>query len=90
MTPCKFRKYAGMSPYLFGLLVQKLETQPVFCNDSYNGELQILVEWQLLRRLIRMGSYGNAAFLAKIGDLCGMGKGTVDKVLSTSINSYTK
>lgn len=88
--PREFRRYARMSPYLFGLLVQQLETQPMFCNDSNNGELQIPVERQLLRTLIRMGSYGNAASLAKIGDLCGMGKCTVDKVLSTSINSYTK
>ena len=27
-----------------------------------------------------MGSYGNTASLRKIGDLCGIGKGTVDKV----------
>ncbi len=44
------------------------------------GESQIPVERQLLATLIRMGSYGNAASLTKIGDLCGMGKGTVDKV----------
>ena len=78
--PREFRRYARMSPYLFGLLVQQLETQPVFSNDSSNGEMQIPVERQLLTTLIRMGSYGNAASLAKIGDLCGMGKGTVDKV----------
>lgn len=69
-----------MSPYLFGLFVQQLKTQPVFSNNSINSEMQILVEWQLLTTLIRMGSYGNAVSLAKIGDLCGMGKGTVDKV----------
>ena len=69
-----------MSLYLFGLLVQQLEIQPVFSNNSNNGESQILVERQLLTTLIRMGSYRNAASLAKIGDLCRMGKGTVDKV----------
>ena len=69
-----------MSPYLFTLLVQKLETQPVFENDSSNRESQILVNRQLLTSLICMGSYGNAASLAKIGDLCGMGKNTLDKV----------
>lgn len=78
--PREFRRYARMSPHLFTLLVQKLEAQPVFENDSNNGESQISVERQLLTTLIRMGSYGNAASLAKIGDLCGMGKGTVDRV----------
>ena len=76
----EFRRYARMSPFTFNLLVQKLETEPVFGNDSSNGESQIPVERQLLTTLIRMGSYGNAASLAKIGDLCGMGKGTVDKI----------
>ena len=69
-----------MSPDLFTLLVQKLETQLVFENNSSNGESQIPVERQLLATLIRIGSYGNAASLLKIGDLCGMGKGTIDKV----------
>lgn len=27
-----------------------------------------------------MGNYGNAASLAKIGDLCGMRKSTIDKI----------
>ncbi len=78
--PKEFRRYARMSPYLFGLLVEQLETQPVFFNNLSNGESQILVDRQLLTTLIRMGSYGNAASLAKIGDLCEMGKGIVDKV----------
>ena len=38
------------------------------------------MERQLLAALIRMGSYGNIASLTKIGDLCGMGKNTIDKV----------
>lgn len=69
-----------MSPDLFTLLVQKLETQSVFKNNSSNGESQIPMERQLLATLIHMGSYGNAASLTKIGDLCKMGKCTVDKV----------
>ena len=69
-----------MNPHLFTLLVKKLETQSVFGNDSSNGESQISAERQLLATLIRMEIYGNAASLAKIGDLWGMGKGTVDKV----------
>ena len=63
-----------MSLYLFGLLIQQLETQPAFSNDSNNCESQIPVERQQLTTLIQMGSYGNAASLAKIGDLCGMRK----------------
>ncbi len=88
----EFRRYARMSPYLFGLFDQQLETQPVFSNNSNNGESQIPVERQLLTTLIRMGSYGNAASLAKISDLCWMGKGTIDKVCRqalTAIQSST-
>ncbi len=88
----ELRRYARMSLYLFGLLVQQLETQPVFSNNSNDGESQTQVERQLLTTLIRMGSYGNAASLAKIGDLCEMGKGTVDKVcrqVLTAIQSST-
>lgn len=55
-----------MSPQLFSLLVEKLETQPVFGNDSNNAESQIPVERQSLIPLIRMGSFGNAASLTKI------------------------
>ena len=34
-----------------------------------------------------MGSYGNAVSLAKIGDLCGMGKGTVNKICQQVITA---
>ena len=61
-------------------MVQELETQLVFENNSSNGESQILVERQLFAPLIHMESYGNVAFLTKIGDLCRMGKGTIDKI----------
>ncbi len=61
-------------------MVQKLETQPIFENDSSNKESQISVEQQLLTTLICMESYGNTASLIKIRDLCGMGKSIVDKV----------
>ena len=61
-------------------MVEKLETQPVFENASHNSESQIPVERQPLTTLIRMGNNGNAASLTKIGDLCGIGKGTVDRV----------
>ena len=88
--PREFRRYARMSPHLFTLFVEKLETQSVFGNDSSNGESQISVKSPLLATLICMGSYENAASLAKIGDLCGMEKSTVDKVrrrVTTAIQS---
>ena len=69
-----------MSLQLFILLVDKLETQPVFGNASNNLESQILVEKKLLTILIYIGSYGNAAFLTKIRDLCKIEKDIVEKV----------
>lgn len=55
-----------MSPQLFTLLVEKLETQPVFGDASNNIKSQIPVERQLLTTLIRMGSYGNRLFRLKL------------------------
>lgn len=62
----------------------------MFSNDSNNRESQLSVERQLLTTLIQMGSYGNAAFLAKIGDLCGMGKGTIGKVCRRVLTAIQK
>ena len=76
----EFCQYVCMSFQLFTLLVEKLKTQPIFRNASTNLESQIVVERQLLTTLICMGSYINASSLTKIGDLCRIGKGTVDKI----------
>lgn len=58
----------------------KIRTEPIFGNNSSNRKSQILIKRHLLITLIRMGNYGNAVFLAKIGDLYGMRKGTMDKI----------
>ncbi len=48
---------------------------------SLSGQLdQSLSFADVLTTLIQIESYGNIASLAKIGDLCGMEKGMVDKV----------
>lgn len=78
--PREFWRYVWINPYLFRLLIEQLETQPVFLNDSNNGKSQILIDKQLLTTMIYIGSYKNAASLAKISDLYEMEKGTIDKV----------
>ncbi len=79
-----------MSLYLFGLLVQQLEIQPVFSQDLNKNESLIPVKQQVFITLICIGTYKNGASLAKIGDLYRMRKGTVDKVCQRVFNSYTK
>ncbi len=45
--PKEFRRYSQMNLYLFGLLVEQLETQFMFFNDSNNRESQIPMDRQL-------------------------------------------
>lgn len=87
--PQEFRMYARMNPATVDQLVQKLEGEAVFHNNSSNEERQIPVDQQLFTTLIRMGTYGNGASLSKIGSFCGMGKGTVDLITRRVITAIT-
>lgn len=85
--PKQFRKFARMEPEAFDVLVQALENEDIFYNSSSNSFGQIPVERQLLIALIRFGSYGNGASLAKIASLCGVGTGTVELVTRRVISA---
>ena len=67
-----------MSPATFNALVQYLEPQEVFLNNSSNSQEQMPVDRQILITFFQMGCYGNDASLTKIASLAGVGHRTVD------------
>ncbi|KAJ7166474.1 hypothetical protein C8R43DRAFT_846175, partial [Mycena crocata] len=76
--PDLFREDIRMSPFIFDRLVRKIQTDPVFSNDSSNGQMP--VEEQLAIALYRFGHSGNAASLQKVANWAGVGKGTITLV----------
>ncbi|KAJ7509184.1 hypothetical protein B0H11DRAFT_2270268 [Mycena galericulata] len=73
--PDLFREELRISPYTFDRLVAALSDDPVFTNNSPNG--QIPIEDQLAVALFRFGHSGNAAGIQKVANWAGIGKGTV-------------
>ena len=76
--PKEFRKFAQMSPKSFYFLVQSLENEKIFQNNSAHE--QISIDQQVFIALIKFRSYGNRASISKIDFLCGVGYSTVDLV----------
>ncbi|KAJ6538040.1 hypothetical protein B0H19DRAFT_1270411 [Mycena capillaripes] len=76
--PDLFREELRVSPSTFDQLVGTLSDDPVFTNDSRNGQMPI--EKQLAIVLFRFGHSGNAAGLQKVANWAGVGKGTVTLV----------
>jgi hypothetical protein len=62
-------------PRTFNKLVEEIQDDPVFYNDSPNA--QILVEEQVAIALYRFGRSGNSASLEGVAEWAGVGKGTV-------------
>ncbi|EEB95596.1 hypothetical protein MPER_05407, partial [Moniliophthora perniciosa FA553] len=75
--PDSFREDLRVSPTTFDRLVDILQDDMVFRNDSSNEQLP--VEQQVAVALYRFGHYGNAASLKKVAEWAGLGKGTVTK-----------
>jgi hypothetical protein len=73
--PDLFRQELRVSPKTFDTFVSKIETDPVFTNNSQNE--QIAIEEQLAITLFRFGHDGNAASLQRVANWAGVGKGTV-------------
>ncbi|KAJ6534890.1 hypothetical protein B0H19DRAFT_1322962 [Mycena capillaripes] len=76
--PDLFRQELRMSPYTFDKLVEKLEGDRVFANNSHNPQMP--VEDQLAITLFRFGHSGNATSLQKVANWAGVAKGTVTLV----------
>ncbi|KAJ7636718.1 hypothetical protein FB45DRAFT_1024818 [Roridomyces roridus] len=75
LRPDLFRQELRVSPYTFDRLVEALSDDPVFTNNSRNGQMP--VETQVAIALFRFGHSGNAAGLQKVANWAGVGKGTV-------------
>jgi hypothetical protein len=73
-----FRQELRVSPLTFDKLVAKIAPDPVFANNSTNGQMP--VEDQVAIVLFRFGHSGNAAGLQKVANWAGVGKGTITVV----------
>lgn len=73
--PDLFRQELRVSPLTFDKLVAKISGDPVFANNSDNGQMP--VEDQVAIVLFRFGHSGNAAGLQKVANWAGVGKGTI-------------
>jgi hypothetical protein len=73
--PDHFRRALRVSPRTFDKLVEEIQDDPVFYNDSPNA--QIPVEEQVAIALYRFGRSGNGASLEGVAEWAGVGKGTV-------------
>jgi hypothetical protein len=76
--PDLFRQEVRVFPLTFDKLVAQIAKDPVFANDSTNGQMP--VEDQLAIVLYRFGHSGNAAGLQKVANWAGVGKGTITLV----------
>lgn len=74
----RFREELRVTPATFDAIVEKLEADPIFSNDSNTAQMP--VEEQVAITLYRFGHDGNAAGLQKVANWAGVGKGTVSLV----------
>lgn len=73
--PDLFREFLRVNPTTFDRLVERIEDDPVFSNNSNNPQQP--VEEQLAIVLYRFGHNGNAASLTKVGFWAGVAHGSV-------------
>jgi len=73
--PDHFRLALRVSPNTFDQILEQINDDPVFSNDSSNGQMPI--EQQLAIALYQFGHNGNAASLQQVANWAGVGKGTV-------------
>jgi len=76
--PHIFRSYLHIDPDCFDSLVEAIQDDEIFHNNSNNS--QIPIEEQVVIALFRFGHYGNAASMMKVALQFGVGFGTVHLV----------
>jgi hypothetical protein len=76
--PDHFRLALRISPSTFDRIIEQILDDPVFSNNSPNGQLPI--DEQLAITLYRFGHDGNGASLQQVANWAGVGKGTVTLV----------
>lgn len=65
-----------VSPFMFQAYLSLIGNDPVFVNNSNNG--QAPVEVQLAVTLYRMGRFGNANSVKDVARICGISEGSVE------------
>lgn len=75
--PRRFRKKLRVSPAVFDRLVELIEDDPVFHNNSNNRQFPVYI--QLAIFLVRIGHYGNAASPENVAQWAGVSTGLVEK-----------
>ncbi|KAJ7918221.1 hypothetical protein B0H13DRAFT_2321544 [Mycena leptocephala] len=76
--PDLFRQELRISPLTFDKLITKIAHDPVFTNNSTNGQMPIKDQVAIV--LFRFGHSGNASGLQKVANWAGVGKGTITLV----------
>lgn len=76
--PQLFRQFLRITPAAFDALIECIRDHPVFQNRSHLE--QVAIEEQVAIALYRLGHYGNAASMTKVGIWAGRGHGTVDLI----------
>lgn len=73
--PDLFREEFRMTPYTFDCLVERLQDDPVFDNNSENDQMS--PEYQIAIACIRFGYNGNAAKVKRVAYWAGCSVGSV-------------
>ncbi|KIN94629.1 hypothetical protein M404DRAFT_167801, partial [Pisolithus tinctorius Marx 270] len=73
--PCLFQCKLRVPPAVFSAIVDKIETHPIFHNNSNNPQLPVPI--QLAIFLNAAGHYGNAATSQDMAEWAGVSVGTV-------------
>jgi len=75
LRPDHFRKELRVTPNTFDCILEKIDKDPIFTNDSQNPQMP--TEHQLAITLYRFGRFGNAASIDDVAKWSGYAKGTV-------------
>lgn len=81
--PDIFRTFVRISPACFDTLLDTIQGDPIFHNNSINEQMPVAE--QLAIALIRFGHFGNAAAVRKLALWAGVGFGTVEFVTNRII-----
>lgn len=86
--PDHFRQQLRVWPHTFDRIVEMLQDDPVFSNDSNNPQMPVAE--QIAITLYRFGTSGNGVCLQNVANWAGVGKGTVSLVTHRVISAAVK
>lgn len=75
--PDRFCLNLRVSPSTFDTLLERIEDNPIFHNNSNNKQFPVM--WQLAITLYRFGHYGNGASVQSVAQWAGVSEGVVVK-----------